>query len=723
MILELEVTVGGLNISNLFISTNVERSIGNMFNSATIIIPTNEVYAIIGAEVYIKEGDTEFFGFIYSKTTQDENTDALQCRSNGARLAEPFSISTEVSEGVSTARGLCYKYSKKYGVPITYKSVDIDFLAPFNRTGTAQSALFTVVNILGADIYDDGAGIIIEPKKKIGDAFIEVTDNMLIGHPIVHPTMQNSRLGRVIVTNPDITNLSSPRKTQINDVDITHPPIDIPIDLSSLRFIDPLTGLVRVPDPTILPIAGEGVWTVTGGEIKFTPSVGFTDNATPVQYEAHDKDGNYLGRFWATTDYDGDTDGGDILTYDSLNYNINYNTGLVSIYSAPPVDRFDHSVGLEGITVRKISKIESGYLDRNTSFTTVGAIEGINGITVNGVNIIGIAAFAKDTNTIIFSTPQIGVLKVDYKTTEITAGITALYSNADGTYGHFQANVGNERVSWTGKLSARYTRKKDDLADDTLNSRVVGKSILYSHDGLPNYVKGFTLKTYGDASRQPLLQLYDGINQTTSVGKITSIPMSVVDIAEGVKLNATELGGYATYLKYEINTVTDVVSAGVSIAYTTPNDENGKKYVELSTFHPNVEVLYTTNAIVHIIKYPKVTADQTLMLLPIGAGDGIVPIEIALTDDDDEDEDNEDDNENIPCSYPADYVFNIASLLSMNISDVKGKTIAGMGTVDGWGKVTRTITTDGIYTYDTSDIKMRTSITLKANVNGSLTND
>ncbi len=248
----------------------------------------------------------------------------------------------------------------------------------------------------------------------------------------------------------------------------------------------------------------------------------------------------------------------------------------------------------------------------------------------------------------------------------------------------------NEYLDDTGML--------DKDADSGFLSDAEGQWGYYVPDGT-DYVKGFIFYTYGN----PAVDLYDGATKISTSGKITGAK-GVYTRFTRASLTKNDENLFSFTLDIATANVVDVTSAGTSISFS----QSGAA-ISVSSYHPDIEVEYTYTGTRYTVKYVYDPDTQTIVLnsntdIKLDGGDG------RWWDPDE-----------FPCGYPANFPFKIDEILNLPIEDVVGRIIGGMNTpINSKGFCFATITQDGLYEYDTAFLKKDSSITLRANSNGSL---
>jgi len=396
-----------------------------------------------------------------------------------------------------------------------------------------------------------------------------------------------------------------------------------------------------------------------------------------------------------TTSTEGD-DPIDVYAMTKIEGDVNTTNGRVKVYVSPlaPIDSYS---GMSKIGRHTEVLTESKQMVNSDTFATKGAIKSITSATLNGYKISNYK-FDPDTALIYFDTPQDGNLKVEYVTTvdEFSANIEP---TPEGRFYNVEAKSGETYFRANGFMSEG---SEGDDGWNVTDSYSDSSTRYYIPDGT-DYVEGFVFYTDGDAK----VDLYSGTDKVPFGDKITEEEGTYTFI-DRVTLDKQEDGTYRVYVDKDA-VIVDVTSAGKSIPYTEGTDADGSRYIQLDRFYPDVEIEYQVSGTKYNVQYPLEEEEQTIVIDDT--------TEIPLTPS----ESKWDDPAKFPCGYPADFPFNIPSLLGVRIEDCVGVTIVGMtAPIDSKGYCYAHIVTDGIYKYDTSRIKEKSSITLRANSNGSL---
>jgi len=605
---QFSVLIDSISYTDKTVSCNISYGVGKGFNTGTLTLTGVEPSLMLHKDVTVIQGDNVFNGFVFSYSKSSNNSFELVLRSNGARLTEPFFLNKNGIANATTALSLCAEYASKAGVTIIYNTEDIDFGGSWVETGTPLMELIKLANVTGADIYDDGTAIVIEPAKYVNGIGINIEPDQILDFANISQDISNNKVGLVITkTNDDID-------TQSDQI----------------------------------------------------------SNGTTV----------------------------DIVSRDKLYLDVNEQNGEVKIYPTP-------YVSLDSIQGAKIVRenqydvvIEKKMFTSEVFMNTDSEILDVKKVLLNGTPI---THYNNSGNALFFLTPQNGEITIEYGTKYILAQME-IQATPSGKFAYIEVTKGSQIARWSGFLSDEVSSVEDSFPSSTFGYVIP--------DGT-DYVKGFDVYTFGESAN---FEMYSGSTEIDPTGLITSTIGSYPQF-ESVSLVKQSDGSYAVYTKYPINTVTDVTSNGVSIPYSVLVDSNGEKYVSLSQYYPNVEVGYTSNGEKHTIQYPLDTTGETQTLIMFGDQE-TETFELDLLTP--SNEESWYDPSNFPCGYPANFPLNVAQLLGLQIDEIEGIDVPSLSVVDNKGFAYATITQDGIYKYDTSVLKDRTSITVRANSNGSL---
>lgn len=153
------------------------------------------------SSVIINYGDKTFTGFVYSTSKLSKLLYRVECRTEGAKLTEPYSTYTKGYDEAVGSHELCALYATQSGIPINITAENINFGGSYERTGTMLSALSNIANVTGAEYWDDGTSIQIQPNKAITDAGVEVPPAQIFDFVASSKSVYNKGVGFITIRN------------------------------------------------------------------------------------------------------------------------------------------------------------------------------------------------------------------------------------------------------------------------------------------------------------------------------------------------------------------------------------------------------------------------------------------------------------------------------------------------------------------------------------------
>jgi len=153
------------------------------------------------SDVIIYFGDRIFTGFVYKTSKISKLLYKVECRTQGAKLTEPYSPHTTGFDEATTSHELCALYASRSGISITITAENIDFGGSYERNGTMLSALTNIANVTGAEFWDDGTGIQIQPNKAITENGTEIPPGDIFDFVMNDKSVYNKGVGFIIVRN------------------------------------------------------------------------------------------------------------------------------------------------------------------------------------------------------------------------------------------------------------------------------------------------------------------------------------------------------------------------------------------------------------------------------------------------------------------------------------------------------------------------------------------
>jgi len=193
-----KVISGGLDITDKVSGASISESMNRFYDVATFTTPL-----LLADEevVSIHFGGRVFNGFVFASSKTAERTYSVECRTFGAKLTEPYSAYTEGFDEATTSHELAALYSQKSGIPITIGSGELNFGGSYERKGTMLSALQNIANVTGAEYWDDGTGIQIQPNKSIDNMGVVIEDREIIDTVQSKSTVYNKGIGFITIRN------------------------------------------------------------------------------------------------------------------------------------------------------------------------------------------------------------------------------------------------------------------------------------------------------------------------------------------------------------------------------------------------------------------------------------------------------------------------------------------------------------------------------------------
>lgn len=190
------ITIGGDIVT--IETCNISLAMNRMYDVATFNmseLPQHEL------DVVINYGDKTFNGFVYSTQKISKLLYKIECRTYGAKLTEPYSAFTEGFDDATTSHELCALYASQADIPINITSENIDFGGSYERTGTMLSGLRNIASVTGAEYWDDGLTIQIQPNKEILDIGTEVPPSVIFDFIATKTSVYNKGVGFITIRN------------------------------------------------------------------------------------------------------------------------------------------------------------------------------------------------------------------------------------------------------------------------------------------------------------------------------------------------------------------------------------------------------------------------------------------------------------------------------------------------------------------------------------------
>lgn len=176
----------------------VSQEMNRMYDVATF---TLDFEPRLELDVVIHYGGNTFNGFVFNTSKKGKNSWGIECRTYGAKLTEPYSPYDEIFDDATTSHDLCALYASESGIPITITSANLDFGGSYERKGTMLSALTNIANVTGAEFWDDGTGIQIQPNKAITTDGMEIPPSDIFDFVASKKTVYNKGIGFITIKN------------------------------------------------------------------------------------------------------------------------------------------------------------------------------------------------------------------------------------------------------------------------------------------------------------------------------------------------------------------------------------------------------------------------------------------------------------------------------------------------------------------------------------------
>lgn len=192
------ITINGSVVTTLSNTCNISEEMHRFYNVATFDL---NYEPSLESVVVINYGDKTFTGFVYKTSKIGKDKFSLECRTNGAKLTEPYSTSDDTFDEATTSHELVALYSAESGVPINITSEVVTFGGSYERNGTMLSALYNVANVTGAEFWDDGTNVQIQPNKAINTTGVEIPPKDIFDYVQSTNTVYNKGVGYVTIRN------------------------------------------------------------------------------------------------------------------------------------------------------------------------------------------------------------------------------------------------------------------------------------------------------------------------------------------------------------------------------------------------------------------------------------------------------------------------------------------------------------------------------------------
>lgn len=199
------ISVNGVDITSRVDTASISEEMNRFYDVARVTIDnTSEVQ--LNAYVVINYGSKTFNGFVFDQSISGKNQQTIECRTYSAKLTEPFSSNETVLDNATTSHDLCTLYATESGITITNTAANLDFGGSYERNGTMISALSNIAAVTGAEYYDNGSGITIEPNKAITATGTEIPDSDIFDFIPQSKSIYNNGVGYITIQNGGTNN-------------------------------------------------------------------------------------------------------------------------------------------------------------------------------------------------------------------------------------------------------------------------------------------------------------------------------------------------------------------------------------------------------------------------------------------------------------------------------------------------------------------------------------
>ena len=392
-----------------------------------------------------------------------------------------------------------------------------------------------------------------------------------------------------------------------------------------------------------------------------------------------------------TLDYDDEMGRGEVYFNPSLSQNLPYKiTGL------------NTREALQSVKTELIS------LSDVTSFNTMGGIDSIVHIRLDGEPMSVEDYVLYDAQNIVrFLTKKTGELEIRYNTKSITvyAYVTTLFNIK------YQCSISEgELVVDADNINKGtcYTEIIDPLTYEnggnvllTTNKDV--SLIFIEEKGATNLVTHTTraLSGGGMLTIKYLYTTTDWVNKTF-MSNITSSLKNTIETFSGEIIYDTELALHVIYLDKPLTNINAIFFGNVPIVGYTYVDSGSTPYITFDAGDVGKSVDISMNIEVVDILIPAPLEGHPVTILDAVSCSGLVSLQFTL-------------DQFGMCNLPATFKIDVAGSFNKKIQDVFGLEVTGdLGTliVDNFGEVSVTVSTQGVFIIDCSNITENGIITV-----------
>ncbi len=192
------ISIDGVDVTSENNGCSISEEMNRMYDVAAF---TLDYEPELELDVVIHYGTKTFNGFVFSCGKTGKNSWRVEVRTQGAKLTEPYSAHTETFDAATTSHALCDLYASQSGMPINNTAGNLTFGGSYERKGTMLSALTNIANVTGAEFWDDGSSIQIQPNKAITEDGVEVSPGDIFDFVESNRTIYNRGVGFITVRN------------------------------------------------------------------------------------------------------------------------------------------------------------------------------------------------------------------------------------------------------------------------------------------------------------------------------------------------------------------------------------------------------------------------------------------------------------------------------------------------------------------------------------------
>lgn len=405
----------------------------------------------------------------------------------------------------------------------------------------------------------------------------------------------------------------------------------------------------------------------------------------------------------------------DIYAETSINFEFDDNVGKGEIFFNPSLST-SLPVTIQGIYYREptySNKVESISIDNQMSITTLGGIDSVDYITLNGEPLLNYIVYSP-YNVVRFEEQLTGELEISYKTKTITAyaytdSYFSIYYECSECSGLLE--IGSDNVIDSGRCYGEIVSPLTYENGGTVyvSSGIDVTFVFVERKGAINLVQYGTM-TLASGGTLTIKYIYD-IDDWDDVDFMGNITSEVVEKIETTSSNVVfddDLQKYVLYLDKPIESINDIYFGSVLLTadlYEYVPDQI-VPYIEfVDNKYENKTLDVSMNVKFDMITIPAPLADHPVSILDVVTCDGVASEDFVPDD-------------TVMCNLPATFKINVADIFGVDISSVFGAELNGdFGTltVDNFGNIEVTVDEAKLYTIDASSIKENGTITVDAN--------